>query len=70
VRYKGTQIWRDEISDERFRNIYAEMCIRRMIECKNIGQWQKTGTHIIRYKDEWDRMVRKNQNEVEIHSDG
>jgi hypothetical protein len=36
-------LWRDESLDRIFRNIYAEIGIRRIILCKIKAKWQKIG---------------------------
>jgi hypothetical protein len=43
--------------DKRFRNIRAEIGIRMML--KNKETWQKICIHMIKYKEEWGRVVRK-----------
>jgi hypothetical protein len=37
LRCEGIKIWKDEILEEVFKNIDAEMDIRRIVDCKNIG---------------------------------
>jgi hypothetical protein len=56
----------------RLRNIYIEMSIRRTVNCKNKEQRQNNsniGDYIIKYKEKWEKTVRKNDNDAEINSD-
>jgi hypothetical protein len=47
-RCEGTKILRDEFLDYSFRNIRAEMCVGRLVGCKNKEKWQKTGIYSLR----------------------
>jgi hypothetical protein len=38
---KRTEIRRDEIPDKTFRNVYAEIGVRRTAGCKNKGHGRK-----------------------------
>jgi hypothetical protein len=38
VRCEGTKFWKVEILDKKYRNVDAEMGIRRTVGCKNKGQ--------------------------------
>lgn len=38
LRCEGTTIWRDEIFNNRFRNLDGEIGIRSIVECKNEEQ--------------------------------
>jgi hypothetical protein len=55
----GTKILRDLILERGFKNTNSEISIQRMVGCKIKNQWQKRGTYMIKYKDKWDRMIRK-----------
>jgi hypothetical protein len=39
LRFEGTGIWNDPILDKRFRNIDAEIGIRRAVGCKDTDKW-------------------------------
>jgi hypothetical protein len=54
LRCEGREIWWHQISDRRFRNINAEISIRRTVGCKNKEQWQEICW--IKYKQKWERM--------------
>jgi hypothetical protein len=45
LRCEGTKIWRSRIVDKKFRNINAEMDIRRIVGCKKEEHWQKVGIY-------------------------
>jgi hypothetical protein len=46
---------------EKFRNGDAEIDIGRTVECKLVG------IRMIKYEEKWERMIRKNDNEVGTH---
>jgi hypothetical protein len=54
-------MWREEILDKRFWNIYPEIGIRKMAGCKNKEIWQKLGLYLNRYRGRWERMIKKNE---------
>jgi hypothetical protein len=56
----GTKMWREEILDERFWNIDPEIGIRKIAGCKNKEMWQKLGLYLSRYREKWERMIKKN----------
>jgi hypothetical protein len=43
------------------------MCIRRTVGCKNKEQWQEICG--IKYKQKWERMLKKNESPVEKNLD-
>jgi hypothetical protein len=54
-------MWREEILDERFRNIDPEIGIRKIVGCKNKEMWRKLGLCLSRYREKWERMIKKNE---------
>jgi hypothetical protein len=52
---------------KKFRDVTAEIYIWKILGCKNKEHWRKIGMHVIKYKENWGRIVRKNEGEVEIH---
>jgi hypothetical protein len=38
LRCEETKIWRDDILGKRFKNVNEEICIRRIVGCKNKEQ--------------------------------
>jgi hypothetical protein len=57
----------DETVYKRFWNANTEISIRRIVCRKDKEQWQKIGIYMIKYKDKLERMVRKNESEVQIN---
>jgi hypothetical protein len=43
LRCEGTKNGRDQILDKQFRNMNAEVGIRRIVRYKSKEQWQKSG---------------------------
>jgi hypothetical protein len=66
---KGQIFGGEQISYMLFRNADAEIGIRRLVRCKSKEEWQKIGLCMIKYKEKWERMVRKSENELEISLD-
>jgi hypothetical protein len=58
---RGTKMWREEILDKRFWNIDSEIGIRTITGCKNKDMWQKLGLYLSRYREKWERMIKKNE---------
>jgi hypothetical protein len=50
IEVQGTKIWRDEVSDKRFRNVGAGMSVRMRSGCSNKVQRQKLGIYATEYK--------------------
>jgi hypothetical protein len=48
---------------DKLRNRGADIGIGRTVGCKIIG------IHMIKYEEKWERMIRKNENEVGTHLD-
>jgi hypothetical protein len=61
LRCNGTKTWREEILDKRFWNINPEIGIRKIAGCKNKKMWQKLGLYLSRYREKWERMIKKNE---------
>jgi hypothetical protein len=61
LRCDGTKMWREEILDNRFWDIDPEIGIRMIAECKNKEVWQKLGIYLSRYREKWERMIKKNE---------
>jgi hypothetical protein len=49
-----------------FKNVDSEIGIRKIAECKNKEDCQKIRFHMNKYEDKWERILIKNENEVEI----
>jgi hypothetical protein len=66
LRCDGTKMWREEILNKRSRNIDPEIginkiAINKIAGCKNKEMWQKLGLYLSRYREEWERMIKKNE---------
>jgi hypothetical protein len=51
----------EEIPDKRFWNIDPEIGIRKIAGCKNKEMCQKLGLYLSRYREKWERMIKKNE---------
>jgi hypothetical protein len=54
-------MWRKEILGKRFWNIDPEIGIRKIAGCKNKKMWQTSGLYLSRYREKWERMLKKNE---------
>jgi hypothetical protein len=54
-------MWREEILGKKFWNINPEIGIRKIAECINKKTWQKLGLYLSRYREKWERMIKKNE---------
>jgi hypothetical protein len=61
LRCDGTKMWREEILDKRFWNIDPEIGIGKIAGCKNKEMWQELGLYLSRYRERWERMMKKNE---------
>jgi hypothetical protein len=51
----------NKVLDKRFRNIDAEAGIVNAVRREFKKQWQTAETYMIKYKDRWERRVRKHK---------
>jgi hypothetical protein len=56
--------WRDHLVDERFANIDPADGIRRIVASKNKDSCQKIGLYLSKYKEKWERTVKKYEDET------
>jgi hypothetical protein len=55
-----------KICDKRFRNIVAEMDVRKTVRCEIKEQWRKIGIYAIKYKEKFEMIVRKHEVNVKL----
>jgi hypothetical protein len=56
LRCDGMKMWTEEILDKIFWNIDPEIGIRKIAGCKRKEMWQEG-----RYREKWERMIKKNE---------
>jgi hypothetical protein len=61
LRCDGMKTWREEILNKRFWNIDPETEIRMIAGCKSKEMWQKLGLYLSRYREKWERMIKRNE---------
>jgi hypothetical protein len=54
-------MWREEIPNKKFCNINPEIGIRKIAGCKNKEIWQKLGLYLSRYREKWERIIKRNE---------
>jgi hypothetical protein len=48
---------RKKVQRKVFRNIDAEISIRRIAGCKNKEQFQKIGIYVIKCREKWEKIL-------------
>jgi hypothetical protein len=61
LRRNETKMWREEILDKRFWNIDSGVGTTKTEECKNNEMWQKLALYLNKYREKWERMMKKNE---------
>jgi hypothetical protein len=59
LRCEGTRRWRDKLVEARFTITDPEIEIRKIFTNKNKDKLQKIGLYLNRYKEKWERLVKK-----------
>jgi hypothetical protein len=67
LQFEGTRVWRDRWLERKFTGIQPEIGIKKNIASnKTRDNWTKTGQYLIKYKQKWERVVKKSDERDEM----
>jgi hypothetical protein len=63
---EGTRVRRDRWLERKFTGIHLEMGIKKIASNKTRDNWTKTARYLIKYKQKWERAVKKSDERNEM----
>jgi hypothetical protein len=63
---EGTRVWRDRGLERKFTSLHPEIGIKQIASNKTREKWTKIAQYLIKYKQKWERAVKKSDERDEI----
>jgi hypothetical protein len=63
---EGTRVWRDRWLERKFESVHPEIGVKKIASNKTRDNWTKIAQYLIKYKQKWERAVKKSDERDEM----